>query len=144
MTRHDIPDLVDPAVTYLTRWRLVETPLFALYLHAIRRADADRHLHNHPWRRFTTLILRGGYDEAVPTGDPFAPDSPRTLRTWRAATAHAVRLGDYHAIARLHRTPTWTLMLVGRRCSDWGYATPDGHVPHEEYHARRVDEPSPA
>ena len=123
---------------------MVETPWFAVYVHAIRRADSDRHLHNHPWRRFTTVILRGGYDEAVPAGDPFGADSPRRMRTWRQASMHAVRLGDYHAIARLHRTPTWTVMLVGRRCSDWGYATPAGHVPHEEYHANRMAEPSPA
>lgn len=144
LQRYDIPDLVDPSATYLTRWRLVETPWFALFLHAIRRPDADRHLHNHPWRRFTTLILRGGYDEAVPAGDPFAADGRRVMRTWTRGSAHTVRLGDYHAIANLHRTPTWTLMFVGHRCADWGYATPQGFVPHGDYHLNRTDEPSPA
>lgn len=45
------------------------------------------------------------------------------------------------AVDRLHRTPTWTLLLVGRRCREWGYLDPDGtwtrYDLHE--HAREFD-----
>lgn len=147
--RRDIPDLVDPDDIYLTRWKILETPWFGIYLHRIRRPDNDRNLHDHPWP-FLTLILRNGYVES------FAPFlarattyarlrrdvdplyAPPARRVWYPFTVHVMRRGQFHAITRfLHPDrDVWSLVLVGRRSNDWGYATPEGFVGHDEYHAR--------
>lgn len=164
--RHDIPDLADPQATYLTRWRLVQTPWFGVYLHAIRLPDTDRHLHDHPWD-FASVVLAGGYTEELVHEDrgtrtrfvgPHRRGSDGMLRPtlklrWRRRT-NVKRAHVYHRVQRLTRTPTWTLALTGpRRPVPWGYRVPlevpvlrTGrpptvqrifvHVPNDEYHAR--------
>lgn len=147
--RYDIPDLLDRSRVYLRRRRLIQTPWFGVYLHAIHLPDRDRHLHDHPWP-FASLILRGGYDEEfcrtraaalaqarahADWPDEFAIGALR--KTWRAGSFHRMPLHAFHAITSLHRTPTWTLVLVGRRQHEWGYATPNGWERHDSYHHGR-------
>jgi hypothetical protein len=126
-TTTDIPDLTDPTKTYLRRLRLVETPWFGVFLHKILLPDADRDLHDHPWD-FATLILRGGYEEQVPSSGPAAG-----TRRWRAGSAHRVRATDLHSVRRLFRVPTWTLVVVGRRQRAWGFATDGGWMSADAY-----------
>lgn len=147
LQRHDIPDLLDPDTTYLTRWRLVQTPWFGIFVHAIHLADGDRHLHDHPWP-FTSIILRGGYleEHAPGTADALAfaalhelhPDilQPGVERRWMAGSIHRMRRGEYHRVRQLLGR-TVTLVIAGRRSGSWGYATEDGVVDHETYHALR-------
>lgn len=135
MQRYDICDLADPTDLYLRRWRLVQTPWFGVYLHRIQRPDGDRYLHDHPWS-FVSLILWGGYREAYldQADAAFTPDRPRN-RWLRAGTMHRMGRGSFHAIRRLLRVPTWTLVLVGPRRHGWGYLTDDGRwVSHEVQH----------
>lgn len=143
LQRHDIPDLLDPTDVYLTRWRIVQTPWGGVYLHAIRRPDHDRHLHDHPWS-FASIILRGGYVEERETSaavaiaianmrDNHGLDLGRR-RKFGVARVNVVRRGAFHSIRRLLRVPTWSLVLVGPRRSGWGYATAFGVIPHEPYH----------
>lgn len=134
MKRYDIPDLREPSKTYLTRWRVLQTPWFAIYLHRINMPDKDRHLHNHPWN-FWSLILRGGYIETWADQNPFVA-TVRRERLWRGGTVHRLALDEFHSITRLVRVPTWTLLVVGRRQQVWGFATPEGFVDHATYHER--------
>lgn len=50
-------DVGDPD-PYLDRLRLVQTPLFGLYLHHIHRPDREPDPHDHPWW-FASLVLTG-------------------------------------------------------------------------------------
>lgn len=111
--RFDVPSYDNPTETYLTRWRVIGTPFFGIYLHRFTGPDPRPTLHDHPWR-FVSIILRGGYVEVGPTG-------PRTVRRFNVRG-----LGSVHYIESLLRNPTWTLMLVGRRQRKWGYVRPSG------------------
>jgi len=132
MSRFDIDDPVTGEL-YLRRWRIVQTPWFAVYLHKIATPDKDRDLHDHPWS-FLSLILRGGYDEERLVydngldGDMCSKMFRRGWLSlgWRRAT-------DAHRITRLHRTPTWTLVLTGPRRRSWGFYTDAGYRDWKTY-----------
>jgi hypothetical protein len=131
-------DINDPKTgeLYLRRWRIVQTPWFSLFLHKIATPDKDRDLHDHPWP-FLSLVLRGGYDErlAIDAAEAaingYRPLTEVARRGWlsiglrRATTAHR--------ITRLHRTPTWTLVLTGPRRRSWGFYTESGYVDWKRY-----------
>lgn len=114
---------------YLDRLRLVQTPWFGVYLHHIHRPDLDRDPHDHPWA-FASLVLTGGYDEAV---WPDKTDLSRwIIRTRTRWTLKSLGQGAAHKITDVAR-PLWTLVLVGPRRSDWGFWTPDGFVGWRDY-----------
>lgn len=123
LVREDIPDQADPARVYLRRWRLLQTPWFGIYLHAIYAPDADRHMHDHPWS-FVSVLLRGGYAEQRPH---------RGIQLRRAGSIAFRTAEVFHRIVTLSRTPTWTLVLTGRRRRAWGFLTPHGWVRAEHY-----------
>ena len=134
MQRYDICDLADPTDLYLRRWRLVQTPWFGVYLHRMQRPDGDRYLHDHPWP-FTSVILRGGYIESFVDWETHDPARARARIFCKVGRPHRMAMGDFHAIRRLLRVPTWTLVLVGRRVRDWGYLTDHGRwVSHDAQH----------
>ena len=126
LQKYEIPDLLNPDDIYLTRWRIIQTPWFGMYLHLIWRADNDRHLHNHPWN-FMSIILRGGYLELTEIGN----------RRWRPGSMHRMGANHFHAIKSLDREPTVTLVFVGKKKQDWGYKTDRGFTPQAQYHAVR-------
>lgn len=94
---------------YINRWRIVQTPWFALYLHHILSSDdLARGLHDHPWD-FLSLILSGGYWEITPEG-----------RTWRGpGSVVRHKAEDYHGVECTR--PAWTLVWCGRRRRGWGF-----------------------
>lgn len=47
---------------HFRRWRILETPLFNIYVHRLYKSDSDLDPHNHPWW-FFSFILRGSYLE---------------------------------------------------------------------------------
>lgn len=108
---------------YLHRLRIIQTPLFALYLHKIMGPDIDRELHDHPWN-FIPIILRGGYVQENEDG-LYSSFSAGTYRYMKAERAHR--------IVRLYRIPTWTLCFVGHRRRDWGFYTDHGWVNYKEF-----------
>lgn len=123
--RFDIPDLNNQGEIYLTRWRLLQTPWFSIFLHRINLPDSDRYPHDHPWD-FWSLILQGGYVEHVVTGGV-------TRRFhWRRWSWHKMPTDWFHKIQLLDRRPTWSLVLTGRRKRVWGFLTLDGWVPFHE------------
>lgn len=120
MDKFEIPDLDDPTRNYLTRWRLVQTPWIALYLHRFDGPDSRPILHDHPWP-FLSIVLRGGYTEHRMGGD-------QVVRTRLVTRASYMPVWAAHFIERLHREPTWTLVVVGRRQRRWGYWEPIRHA----------------
>lgn len=118
--KFEVPSYDDPTRNYLTRWRIVQTPWFGVYLHRFDGPDPRPTLHDHPWA-FVSLVLRGGYDEVT-------PERRRSVTRVNAKAAT-----DLHYIARLRRVPTWTLMLVGRRKRVWGYRDGNGWTRFDEH-----------
>lgn len=114
---------------YLDRLRIIQTPLFGLYLHHIHRADREPDPHDHPWW-MATVILAGSYVEAV------WPDKrdrsgyvmrgrPRwSLRCLGRAAAHMITDVD---------RPLWTLAFVGPKRGEWGFWHAGGFIPWREY-----------
>jgi hypothetical protein len=135
-------------IAYLDRLRIVQTPWFGVYLHRMDAPDPGLDLHDHPWR-FVSLVLRGGYDEyrtETRVATMFADLSerwpttctPGVVNVRKRGSIQGMRLDECHTIHRLHRTPTWTLMFVGRRVRGWGFYLPTlaeqwGYVPSEHY-----------
>ena len=125
----------DESDPYLTRWRIVHTPWFGVLLHKIQRPDGDPVPHDHPWN-FGTLILKGGYTEQVVHRGIEGPIAYRVsrLHKWKPGSYHKMRRGAYHRIVKLAGGgPCWTLVLTGPRRGDWGFLTPEGHIPWKEY-----------
>lgn len=123
---------------YLDRLRLVQTPLFGVYLHRIHVPDADRDPHDHPWW-FASLVLSGGYDELVwdhPEDISYASrrDMIRRARTrargrWSLRT---IRRTQAHMITDVSGQ-LWTLVLTGPRRSSWGFWTAEGFADWRDY-----------
>jgi hypothetical protein len=138
MERVDAPDYDEPDKNYMTRWRVVSVPWFGLYVHRLDKPDPRPTLHDHPWA-FLSLVLRGGYTEDVgirPQGCDDCPVTGRWARSWRQGSFHRMRKADAHAITALRRSPTWTLLLVGRRHQpepSWGYWDDQGWTPFDEH-----------
>lgn len=115
--RFEVPNY-DSDGNYLTRWRLIQTPWFAVMLHRFDGPDPRPTLHDHPWP-FLSFVLRGGYVERR-----LDPMTMLTNEDHRVRFVNRAPLGTLHAITRLLRRPTWTLMLTGRRRRIWGYLEP--------------------
>lgn len=114
MDRFEVPQYDGDGV-YLTRWRVLRTPLFGIYVHRMSGPDPRPTLHDHPWS-FLSVILRGGYVER--RLDPMTM-TVNELHTIRRGNRVAAK--DAHSIRHLLRTPTWTLCLVGPERREWGY-----------------------
>lgn len=118
METSHVPNYDDDG-TYLTRLRIVATPWFGVYIHRFDGPDPRLTLHDHPWN-FTSLVLRGGYVERR-----LDPRTMEVNEAHRVRWVNRIRTHDFHAIVRLSRVPTWTLMLVGPRRRKWGYLEKD-------------------
>lgn len=129
MDRFEVPEY-DGDGTYLTRWRVIQTPWGGLYVHRFTGPDPRPTLHDHPWN-FRSIVLRGGYVERRLDPITMEVDEDHVVRrTNRVKATHC------HSIMRLLRVPTWTVMLVGPRRRTWGYLEPRlnrGLVPHKEW-----------
>lgn len=117
MEKFEIPNLDNPTETYLTRWRIIQTPFASLYLHRMDGPDSRADLHDHPWS-FLSIILWGGYVEHRLNLHTRIAEF-KTRRHF-----NIMRRDDAHYIDQLLRTPTWTLLFVGRRRRTWGYWRP--------------------
>lgn len=138
MQRFEVPNY-DSDGNYLTRWRVIQTPWFGVYVHRFDGPDPRPTLHDHPWD-FTSVVLRGGYIEATAYSDCDAlpvnadktgiPESSlRVHSAWQTFAKGAInrkKASDAHTIVTLLRVPTWTLMFVGKRTRMWGYIEADG------------------
>lgn len=116
MEKFEVPHFDNPNVNYLTRWRIIQTPWFSIFLHKFATPDSRFTLHDHPWS-FVSFVLRGGYSQEV-VRNWRDTDNPRLEEVRRFSR---LRRGDAHFIYRLLRTPTWTLVFTGPRRQSWGY-----------------------
>jgi hypothetical protein len=126
MKKFVIPDWDDPSMPYLVRWRIVQTPWAAVYLHKIILDDVGRPLHDHPWS-FVSIILKGAYAEQYKPDD----EARTILRAWGRWSVHRMSSKAFHGITAVH-SPTWTLVLTGPRRQVWGFLTPEGWQPWDE------------
>lgn len=133
-----IPDVTDPEHKrpYLTRLRIITTPLFGINIHKTHTPDGDSNMHNHPYA-FLSIPLIGGYYERW---DEYAGlGIMRTLLKTGGANRNFWRwnwmpLDRFHRITHLNRTPSYTLLIHGPRGKrPWGFMTPTGFVDAETY-----------
>lgn len=125
----------------LTRYYLIETRWFAVYLHHLHASDEDRALHDHPWA-FITFLLSGGYFEHTPWKAPEMnrrlniqtppPGDDRSVRTWRRRFSVLYRPAIWRHRLELVK-PTWTLILRSRHLREWGFITKSGWLHWKEY-----------
>lgn len=111
---------------------------WSIRIHHIKRPDADRDLHDHPWHA-RTVILRGMYTEQrlLEAGDPVLTsllmNAAAQLGTfeyaWQATeyidrnvggTAQ-LRHGEYHRIDSVSDGGVWTLFITSRWQGEWGF-----------------------
>jgi len=113
---------------HFRRYRLLQTPWFALYIHQILRSDEDNDSHDHPWG-FTSVILSGSYEESVTYPPHF--DTVEHHRYYQGdVVEHDGE--DAHRL-RLLSKEVWTLVVTSGRKREWGYQTKEGWIGHKEY-----------
>ena len=116
---------------YLTRYRLLVTPLIRVYLHRIYAPDGAC-MHDHPWAWWASIVLWGGYTELIQTSLTLA----QVTRLAGSVAFHGT--GYVHMIDRLHPTrSTWTLLVVGPHVRRWGFFTRSGWIDHRRYSESR-------
>lgn len=112
----------DNSDIYLTRYYLLRTTYFAIYIHKIYRSDADRHCHTHPWN-FISIILSGSYLEHTPSR--IIPRY-RFLPAYRPFTfAHRVQL--------ISKAVTTLIFRLGKSKDNWYFITENGNIPWKDY-----------
>lgn len=122
--------------SYMRRW-ILRTPFGTLRIHNIRRSDAGRDFHDHPFH-FWSLILRGGYIEhrlgcrcACGVDDSWRA-SP-WCRHYGPGSLVRRRAADFHRL-ELVGGPAWTFVVSSRKVRSWGFLLSDGRwIPHGEY-----------
>ncbi len=118
----------------LTRYHLVKSRLFGIYLHHLHTSDEDRALHDHPWS-FVTILLSGGYFEWTP-----GPQASRHVahaivcltRTWHPCFNILYRPAEFAHRLELVR-PVWTLVFRWRVRREWGFFAPGGWLHWRKY-----------
>lgn len=115
---------------YLARLRIVQTPLFGVYLHDIFEPD-DGDPHNHPWS-FISIVLQGDYTEYVL---PLPESQPKYIVTKRHHRFSAHFMGRRPAHRIVEAAPKCkTLILTGPRSkAGWGFFTQGYYTPWQDY-----------
>lgn len=101
-----------------------------IYLHYFYKSDTDRHLHNHPWRRSTSLILSGGYRETRMR--PEVSTKSQTIQFLLPGRINKIDEKDFHKVELLSNK-TWTLFISRDRIQNWGFWVDGKFIPHWEY-----------
>jgi hypothetical protein len=133
-------------LAYLTRWG-IRTPWFNVFLHRFDGEDPGVHLHDHPWT-FLSIILRGAYEEQRCPIDTacmrarlaergrwsIQPGSPVSHYTNFMSRFNWMPMDTCHRIVWV-KPGTFSLVFTGpnRRDKGWGFYTPSGYVPHDQY-----------
>jgi hypothetical protein len=104
---------------------------FNVYLHRIHLPDAERYLHNHPWKWGLSIVLAGSYTErkAIERDPTCCDDCQNGIRRRRVRFINFLTQNTCHAIDELHGE-VWTLFISGPRVDTWGFLEPGrGIVP---------------
>lgn len=103
---------------YMSRYYLIKTRWFGLFIN--RFYDHDIWLHCHPWHWFT-IILRGGYVEEEADG---------TTHYRTAGNFKYRRSQEFHCISRIiDPGNTWTLFWHGKHHRTWGFMKEGKWIP---------------
>lgn len=131
---------------YLLRNRLFgrlpgepERGKWSAYLHRFERPDGERELHNHPWTWGFSVILWGGYLEEKRNRKTGKTRRRRVL----PGMINILGPRDFHRIAELKGSQTWTLFVTGRKAWAWGFLDFGRFVHHRRYIASRGGVPQP-
>lgn len=113
---------------HFRRYRLLQMPWFAIYIHQICRSDEDRDPHDHPWH-FQSFILEGSYVE-----DSWnKPEYLRQIKQYYTGDVIKHHAEDVHKITLVSQE-VWTLVFTSGREREWGYRLYDGTwIGHKEY-----------
>ncbi len=107
---------------HFRRWEILKTRWGSIWLHAIYKADQDKHLHNHPWD-FKSIVLKGSYLEKTEKG--IIKQHPGKFNS---------RSGEsYHKILELLSPVVYTLFFVSPTKREWGYKVDGKFIDHITY-----------
>jgi len=90
---------------------------WSIRVHHIKRADEERHMHDHPWNA-RTVILKGGYVEYRQGEDNCE------RRDWfdrNPGDTALLGFNQFHRIAQVVPEGTWTLFISGPWQGVWGF-----------------------
>lgn len=107
---------------------------WSIRLHMIKRADAERDMHDHPWNA-RTIILRGAYrekrfaDEAVkamidhPEGSTLDWSKAEVFEYFDRKPGNTAKIqhNEYHTITDVSEGGVWTMFISGPWLGDWGF-----------------------
>jgi len=114
---------------HFRRYRLLQTPWFAIYIHHICRSDEDTDPHDHPWH-FQSFMLSGSYMEMSRLYPNFNAIYYQHFHEGDVIKRHAE---DVHKITLM--TPeVWTLVFTSGREREWGYRlNGEAWIDHKSY-----------
>lgn len=124
----------DDGEIYLKRYGIEHARIGGVFVHRMSAPDPGKDLHNHPWR-FWSLILWGGYVEAVPWEPRPFHVNRMNIRRW--GSWQRFDLTQRHRITHLRRRSSWSLVIHGPHKRSWGFFTPDGYVDRQDYDESR-------
>lgn len=122
----------DVASEYITRLHLVKTPWFAICLHWINKPDPEPFHHDHPVS-FLSLILRGGYREAVLVSYEQDYWTREKVVYRQHRWFNIIRTTHKHTIVEVQPN-TLTLAIMGPKRQEWGFYQREGKVYWKDYY----------
>jgi hypothetical protein len=106
-----------------TRYQLLKTRWFNLYLHQLYAPEWHPQCHDHPWG-FVAILLRRGYLERIPC--PYC--GRHTIDKKRRPGSVLFRPATFrHNVITPYGT-SWSLILTTAKSRDWGFLPCERHV----------------
>lgn len=93
-----------------TRYRVLVTPWFRIFVHRLWCPNWHPQGHDHPWS-FLAIVLSGGYWEQTPFG-----------RFWRSPGTFLWREAEYVHNVATGRRVSWSLVITGPKRRQWKFA----------------------
>jgi len=104
---------------------------FNVFIHKFLKSDPDD-VHDHPWP-YATLILKGGYNEWVPTFDKDGKKIGEVCH-WRGPGHFRISSANsYHRIEMVEGVAAWTMFMPGPQKREWGFLVKDKWIQNEQY-----------
>jgi hypothetical protein len=119
-------------IVHFRRYRLLQTPWCAVYIHRIMKSDEDKHMHDHPWG-FYSFILEGAYKEITCLAPDFDLNNPKELTYYSGNLAHHTA-EDCHKLTLISSSVLTLVFVYGKR-RVWGYQTEQGWIDFKSYRA---------
>jgi len=92
-----------------TRYRLLVTPWFRVFVHRLHCPQWHPQGHDHPWS-FVAIVLKGGYLERTQEG-----------KFWRGPGSVLFRPAEFvHNVVTGSKT-NWSLVITGPKRRQWGF-----------------------